>query len=167
MSIETWLFVLVFLLLPLVQMFREVRQRAREQGRRQAAQGQPVPVQPPPPPNMQTQRPPEDANGNADLAAERPATPEGARAASRAAGDAAVRQPSSDKIAARRRSAQHEPTTGSLPDTAVRKEMRTVPEVIRGMRSRGGLQRAIVVMAILGPCRAVRPHAWREIDEPR
>jgi hypothetical protein len=166
MSIESLLFAVLFLVIPLIQMFREARKRALEQGQQRAAHGPSISVRPPRPPNMHTQLPREDMDANPDVTAERPASPEAPLVPLRVAGHGAVPQTLSDKIAARRRSTQRQATTESLRDRAVRKDMRTVAEVIGGMRSRGGVQRAIVVMAILGPCRAVNPHDWRHIDGP-
>lgn len=162
MSIETLLLVIVFLVLPLIEMFRAARQRGQQQGQPEAAQRRPVPVPRPQPPRMHTLIPPE-STGVPDAAPERLAGPDVPVVSAPVPGPA-VRQNMSYKIAADRRSPRRKAAAESLLDTAARRKARASQGALGGLRSAGGLHRAMVVMAILGPCRAVNPHGWRESD---
>ena len=63
--------------------------------------------------------------------------------------------------------AEHELTA---PAVAAAPAMRASPgapstrghKAVAGLRSYPGLRRSIVLMTILGPCRAINPHAWPE-----
>lgn len=159
MSIETLLLVILFLVAPLIQMFRAARKRGQQQGRPEAAQRRPVPA---PPPKMQIQIPPEWLETPA-TAPELPAGPD-VPVISAPPTDAGVRHDMSYKIAADRRLARSKAAAEALLDTPALREARASRSVAGALRSVGGLHRAMVVMAILGPCRAMDPQGWREND---
>ena len=159
MSIETLLLVILFLVAPLIEMFRAARRRGQQQRRPEAAQRRPVPA---PPPKMQIQILPE-WTGTPDARPELPAVPNVPLSSARST-DTGVRQDMSHKIAADRRLARNKAAAEALLDVPSWRKTRTSRAVLGGLRSAGGLHRAMVVMAILGPCRAVDPHGWRERD---
>ena len=169
MSIETLLLLMFFIVLPLIETFRAARQRKQQQNRPDAAQTRPVPARRPPPPTMQTQLPSAWTEGP-QVAPERPDpsdVPVVAAPVSASVGAPEKRQSMSDKIAARRRSAQRDAAAElALQPPAARNARPRVGD-IGGLRSPGGLRQAFVSMAILGPCRAVDPHGWRESDTSR
>lgn len=157
MSIETLLLVILFLVAPLIEMFRAARQRGQRQGRPEPAQRRPIPAIPP---KMQIQIPPEWME-TPDAAPELSASPD-VPMISAPPTDTGVRQDMSYKIAADRRLARKKAAAEALLDTPALREARASRSVRGALRSAGGLHRAMVVMAILGPCRAVDPHGWRE-----
>jgi hypothetical protein len=75
-----------------------------------------------------------------------------------------VRQNMSHKIAAARRVARRKDAAELLLNTAARPEARASQAALGRLQSPGGLHQAMVVIAILGPCRAVNPHGQRESD---
>jgi hypothetical protein len=162
MSIETLLLVILFLVAPFIEMFRAARQRGAQQRRPEAVQRQPVPAPPALPPKMPTEIPPEWMAAP-DASPELPAGSDVPLISVPAPGPE-VRRDMSYKIAAERRLARKEAAADLL---AARREARAGQDVLVGLRSAGGLHRAMVVMAILGPCRAVNPHGWDERDSLR
>ena len=160
MSIESLLLLIALLALPLIKIFRAPRQR-QQQGQRESAQRPPVPVPRPRHPTTRMQIPPE------------PPIPSAARDYTAAPGvpvstpptPSAVRQNMSTKIAPDRRLTRRKVAAKSLLDTTTARRRGRASEAVLGtLRSADGLNRAMVVTAIFGPCRAMNPHGWRESD---
>lgn len=164
MSIETLLLVVFFVVLPLIEMFRTARKRREQQERPQAPRRRSGPVRQSPR-RMQTQIPPEPAW--MPDASERTAHPDVPVIVVPDPGAVATRETMADKIAAGRRTTRRQAVADSLLDAAARREPRATHGAIGWLRSPRGLRRAMMAMAILGPCRAVDPHAWRESDRLR
>lgn len=161
MSIEVLLLVIFLVVLPLIEMFRAAAQRRGEQSVPEPPRKPPIRM-PQPPHTVQTRIPPEATGiSDATVPTVRPDLPEDA---SPDQGAAAARQALSDAIAARRRTARPRPVANLLPDTAARRDAGTKRGVVRSLRSSAGVHRAVVAMTILGPCRAIDPHAWRDSD---
>lgn len=153
MSIETLLLLVFFLVLPLIQMLREARQQTQKQGRRiESGERQPMPAQQPSP----QAQPPEWAAGLEDRS-DRPGSPEVPVVTS----PEPVRQKRQnvlEKAAARRRPSIRDSAAEWAATPATAMDYAGKPRDSVGLRSPGGLRRAIVAMVILGPCRAVDPH---------
>ena len=149
MSIEALLVIIFLIVLPLIEMLRAAAPKRREQTLPEPPRNGPVPVRQPPGPTGVSQAP------QPTMGVEVPTID-----VSLADAAVAVRETMSDKIAAQRRATRPQPGADSLRNATVS----TIPGVVRGLRSRGGVHRAIVAMTILGPCRAVEPHAWNERD---
>jgi hypothetical protein len=167
MSVETLLLLVLFVVLPLIQMLRAARQQSQQQGPPEFEQRRPVPARQPAPPRMQTSLPPE-WTGRREAAPERPVTHDVTVVAAPASRSVAVRQDrqsSSDVMAARTRLARGDAAESAL-QPMMTKEARGRSGTV-GLRSPGGLRRAMVEIVILGPCRAVDPHGWRASDTPR
>ena len=159
MSLESLLLLLFFLVLPLIEMFRTAAKSRQEQRQPEPPRKQPVPAREAPR-TTQTQLPPEltgvshvpELTVPQNLAVPPSADPSVLKALERI----------SDQTAARRRTTRRQSPANSLPHTAPLTERRMIHGVIRGLRRPGGVHRAVVAMTILGPCRAVDPHSWRE-----
>ena len=157
MSLESLVLAILFLVLPLIELFREARKKGQKERPDRARQ---VPVRRPPPrmqpPVLPTEPQWERIPSNAApiaLPTDIPkppviAVPEAAN----------VRQTLSDRIAARRRLATQTLALKDLQDAATERKIRTRGEAVADLRSPGGVRRAMVVMTILGPCRAVDPY---------
>jgi hypothetical protein len=152
MSLDTLLIIIFLVVLPLIEMLRAAAQKRKEQERPEPPRNPRVPQgQPPrpsaaqaPQPTVRLDEPPVDV----------PVAP----------AVVAARETMSDRIAARRRATRLQPVADSLRNPAAGSEASTIHGIVRGLRSRGGVHRAIVAMTILGPCRAIEPHAWNERD---
>ncbi|MEX2262941.1 MAG: hypothetical protein WD696_13375 [Bryobacteraceae bacterium] len=129
MSFEVLVLIVVLILLPLIQLLQEARKRNRRTPER--AEGHPPPARQPlrePPPPHAPPRP------------------------------AIVRRPLSDVMAARERApAVDADAAGRVAPTPRGHRSARRRMVVAGLRNPHGLRHAIVLMTILGPCRASRP----------
>jgi hypothetical protein len=150
MSLDTLLIIIFLVVLPLIEMLRAAAQKRKEQERPEPPRNPRVPQEEPPRPTAAQAPQPTVDEPPVDV----PVAP----------AVVAARETMSDRIAARRRATRLQPVADSLRNPAAGSEASTIHGVVRGLRSRGGVHRAIVAMTILGPCRAIEPHAWNERD---
>jgi hypothetical protein len=154
MSLDTLLIIIFLVVLPLIEMLRAAAQKRKEQAAPPEPPRKRLPPQRQPPEPARVSQAPEPA-----VRLDAPVVDVPVAAAS-----VPARETMSDKIAARRRATRPQTAAESLRIATERSDARMIPGVVRGLRSRGGVHRAIVAMTILGPCRAVEPHAWNQRD---
>ena len=152
MSPETILLIVIFILLPLIEkVMSALRQKEeRKKGGNRASPGAPQRSTRPQATRPETPR--------LEVEPQRPASnvPDLLTMARDAAATAVQRR--RERIVVPERAEARDNAVPPLrPPVTVRRERRDASTVIRDMRNPGGLRRAMMLTAILGPCRALNP----------